>query len=111
MRGRLDLLVELGCAQTLRELVSDLTALAALDARGVIVTASGEIGGDFVSRFFAPAVAHCSLGAYWSKRLRKTRLTGLQVSTRGGRIEVHLRDGRVALTGQAVTVTRGELAI
>jgi PhzF family phenazine biosynthesis protein len=120
-RGRLDLLVELDCAQTVRKLAPDLTALATLDARGVIVTAGGEIGSDFVSRFFAPAVgidedpvtasAHCTLGAYWSKRLRKKRLTGVQVSARGGRIEVYLRNGRVDLTGQAVTITRGELAI
>jgi diaminopimelate epimerase len=33
------------------------------------------------------------------------------VSARGGRVEVHLYDDRVSLTGQAVTVTRGELAI
>jgi PhzF family phenazine biosynthesis protein len=120
-RGRLDLLVELDSAQTVRGLSPDLRALATLDARGVIVTASGESGSDFVSRFFAPAVgidedpvtasAHCTLGAHWSKRLRKARLTGLQLSTRGGRIEVYLRDGRVDLTGQAVTITRGELAI
>lgn len=120
-RGRLDLLAELDTAQTVRRLAPDLAALATLDARGVIVTAGGEAGSDFVSRFFAPAVgidedpvtasAHCTLGAYWSKRLGKTVLTGLQVSARGGRIDLHLRDGRVDLTGRAVTVTRGELAI
>jgi len=120
-RGRLDLLAELDSAQTVRGLAPDLAALAALDVRGVIVTASGEAGSDFVSRFFAPAFgidedpvtasAHCSLGAYWSKRLGKSVLTGLQVSARGGRIDLRLRNGRVDLTGRAVTVTRGELAI
>jgi PhzF family phenazine biosynthesis protein len=120
-RGRLDLLAELDSAQIVRGLAPDMRALATLDTRGVIVTASGESESDFVSRFFAPAVgidedpvtasAHCSLGAYWSKRLRKLRLTGLQVSARGGRIEVCLRDGRADLTGQAVTIMRGELAI
>jgi PhzF family phenazine biosynthesis protein len=120
-RGRLDLLVELDNAQTVRKLAPDLKELATLDARGVIVTASGESGSDFVSRFFAPVVgidedpvtasAHCTLGSYWSTRLHKERLTGLQASARGGRIEVCLRDGRVDLTGQAVTITRGELAI
>lgn len=120
-RGRRDLLAELDSAETVRGLDPDLTALATLDARGVIVTADGESAGDFVSRFFAPAVgidedpvtgsAHCTLGAYWSKRLGKNALTGLQVSLRGGRIDLQLRDGRVDITGRAVTVTRGELAL
>ncbi|OSC18742.1 hypothetical protein B8W69_29380 [Mycobacterium vulneris] len=120
-RGRLDLLAELDSPQIVRGLVPDLAALASLDARGLIVTAGGETGSDFVSRFFAPAAgidedpvtasAHCTLGAYWSKKLRKTALTGLQVSHRGGRIDLQLRDGRVDLTGRAVTITRGELAI
>ncbi|WP_425270194.1 PhzF family phenazine biosynthesis protein [Mycobacterium parascrofulaceum] len=57
------------------------------------------------------ASAHCTLGVYWSKKLGKTALTGLQVSPRGGRIDLQLRDGRVDLTGRAVTSTRGQLAI
>jgi predicted PhzF superfamily epimerase YddE/YHI9 len=115
------MLAELDSAQVVRGLVPDLAALATLDARGLIVTASGDPGGDFVSRFFAPAVgigedpvtasAHCTLGAHWSKRLGKPALTGLQVSPRGGRIDVQLRDGRVDLSGRVVTVTRGEVAI
>lgn len=120
-RGRLDLLAEVDSPQSVRGLAPDLAALAALDARGVIVTARGENASDFVSRFFAPAAgigedpvtasAHCTLGVYWSKKLGKTALTGLQVSPRGGRIDLQLRDGRVDLTGRAVTITRGQLAI
>lgn len=120
-RGRLDLLAELDSAETVRRLIPNLKALAMLDARGLIITAAGNADSDFVSRFFAPAAgidedpvtasAHCSLGAYWSSKLGKTPLTGLQVSARGGRVEVRLRDDRVSLTGQAVTITRGELVI
>ncbi|MCV7090817.1 PhzF family phenazine biosynthesis protein [Mycobacterium interjectum] len=120
-RGRLDLLAELESPQVVRALVPDLAAVAALEARGLIVTAGGGADGDFVSRFFAPAAgidedpvtasAHCTLGAYWSKKLGKTALTGLQVSPRGGRIDLRLREGRVDLTGRAVTISRGELAI
>jgi PhzF family phenazine biosynthesis protein len=120
-RGRLDLLVELDSADAVRGLVPDLSALATLDVRGVIVTARGEGDIDFVSRFFAPAAgidedpvtgsAHCTLGAYWASRMGKTALTGLQVSSRPGRIDVNLREGRVDLTSQAVTICRGELAI
>jgi PhzF family phenazine biosynthesis protein len=120
-RGRLDLLAELDSPQTVRGLAPDLAAVAALDVRGVIVTARGEGGSDFVSRFFAPAAgidedpvtasAHCTLGVYWSKKIGKTALTGLQVSPRGGRIDLQVREDRVDLTGRAVTISRGELAI
>ncbi|OBI82287.1 PhzF family phenazine biosynthesis protein [Mycobacterium sp. 1245805.9] len=120
-RGRLDLLAELDSPQSVRGLAPDLAAVAALDARGLIVTARGENESDFVSRFFAPAAGidedpvtastHCTLGAYWSKKLAKTALAGLQVSPRGGRIDLQLRDDRVDLTGRAVTITRGRLAI
>jgi PhzF family phenazine biosynthesis protein len=120
-RGRLDLLVELDATETVRRLTPDLSALAVLDARGVIVTAVGDADSDFVSRYFAPAAgidedpvtasAHCTLGAFWSKKLGKTALSGLQVSARGGRVDLRLRDDGVSLTGQAVTVTRGNLAI
>ncbi|WAJ43746.1 PhzF family phenazine biosynthesis protein [Mycobacterium sp. Aquia_216] len=120
-RGRLDLLAELDGAQSVAVLKPDLEALAELDARGVIVTARGDADVDFVSRFFAPAAginedpvaasAHCSLGAFWSTILGKQTLTGSQLSARGGRVEVRLRDDRVNLTGQAVTVIRGALAI
>lgn len=118
-RGRLDLLVELASADAVATLNPDLARLAALDARGVIVTAAGRCGSsgaDFVSRFFAPGVgidedpvtgsAHCTLGAYWSVRLGKTSMTGAQLSARGGRVGVLLRDERVELSGQAVTVSR-----
>lgn len=120
-RGRLDMLVELDCVQSVAGLNPDFDALAKLDARGVIVTARGDADADFVSRFFAPAAginedpvtasAHCSLGAYWSTILGKETLIGSQLSARGGRVEVHLRDDRVSLTGKAVTVIRGALAI
>ena len=55
LRGRFDLLVELSSADAVRRLAPDLTAIAALDCRGLIVTAPGDTPGiDCVSRFFAP---------------------------------------------------------
>ncbi|MGI9538707.1 MAG: PhzF family phenazine biosynthesis protein [Miltoncostaeaceae bacterium] len=91
--------------------------------RGVVCTAGGDIdggGADFVSRFFAPAVgvnedpvtgsAHCALGPFWAPRLGSTRLTGHQVSTRGGTVIVTVRGDRVTLEGRALTVVRGSVA-
>jgi len=98
----------------------DFRALAALDARGVIITAPGA-GHDFVCRFFAPRYgidedpvtgsAHCSLAPYWGDCLGKTELTSHQVSARGGEIACRLVGDRVHLTGRCVTVFEGAFAL
>ena len=114
-------LVELGSEQAVRDLRVDFAGLAAVEHGCAIVAARAETAGfDFVSRFFAPAAgieedpvtgsAHCSLGPYWADKLGKTELIGLQVSRRGGVVKVRVAGDRVKLSGQAVTVLRGELA-
>lgn len=90
--------------------------------RGLIVTARSESADyDFVSRFFAPAVgidedpmtgsAHCCLAPFWAMRLGKDQLVGHQVSARGGIVRVRVAGDRVLLSGQAVTILRGELLV
>ncbi|AJQ96387.1 PhzF family phenazine biosynthesis protein [Gynuella sunshinyii] len=88
---------------------------------GVILTAPGDQSGvDFVSRFFVnPASginedpvtgsAHCLLTPYWSQRLNKTRLTARQISKRSGDLLCQLRQGRVLMTGSAVTYLSGNI--
>ncbi len=119
-RTRFDYLVEADSEETVRALRPDLSAIARFRARGVIVTsrASGS-GYDFASRFFAPACgidedpvtgsAHCCLGPFWKQRLGRDNLTGYQVSSRGGFVRTRCAGDRVLLSGQAVTVFRGEL--
>ncbi len=118
--SQFDCLVELRAEDDVRALAPDVTALMALPYRGVIVTARASTPGfDFVSRFFAPKVgvnedpvtgsAHCCLGPYWKKQLRKDDFTAYQASPRGGVVRVGVRGDRVLLGGQAVTVWRGEL--
>jgi predicted PhzF superfamily epimerase YddE/YHI9 len=118
--SRYDALVELESEQALRELRPEISRIAALPVRGLIVTARASIPGfDFVSRFFAPAVgvdedpvcgsAHCCLGPFWSARLGKSDLNAYQASPRGGVLRVGVRGDRIRLSGQAVTVLRGEL--
>ncbi|MFB4292276.1 PhzF family phenazine biosynthesis protein [Nonomuraea sp. ATR24] len=119
-RSALDLLVELESEEVVRSLTPDIPALAAIDARGVIVTAAGSAT-DFVSRFFAPNVgvpedpvtgsAHCALSPYWTARLGRDTLTGAQLSARGGVVRVTLDGDRVQLAGHAVTVVTGTLHI
>ncbi len=119
-----DLLVELPDEKTVRALTPDLTAVARLPHRGVIVTARAaeeDAPYDFVSRFFGPAVgvdedpvtgsAHTALAPLWSARLGRETLTGLQASARTGLVRTTLRGERTLLTGDAVTVIDGELLV
>ena len=86
----------------------------------VIVTSIATTPGyDFISRFFAPRIginedpvtgaAHCCLGPFWSSRLGKNELVAYQASARGGIVRVRVDGDRVYLSGQAITVMRGEL--
>lgn len=120
--NRMDILAELADESTLRAVRPDMTAIADLDCRGVIVTArSDRDGRDFVSRFFAPAMgvpedpvtgsAHCALAPYWAERLGRDRLIGWQASARGGLVEVVYRGERVDLVGSAVTVAEGRFLL
>jgi PhzF family phenazine biosynthesis protein len=115
-----DWLVELTDADAVRAVRPDQTRLAAVDARGVMVTARADDGShDFVSRWFGPRVgvdedpvtgsAHCCLGPWWAAHLQRDVLRGYQASARGGSVGVQLIGDRVLLTGHAVTVLRGEL--
>lgn len=118
-----DLMVEVADERTVRSLAPDLSELARLPHRGVIVTAAAADPAngdyDFVSRFFGPAVgipedpvtgsAHTALAPLWAARLGRETLTGLQASPRTGRVRTVLRGGRTLLSGGAVTVFEAEL--
>lgn len=120
-RSKFDYLAEVADEATLRGLAPNHSELRRLPVRGVIVTARAEQNDhyDFVSRFFAPGSgidedpvtgsAHCALAPYWSQRLGRTEMTGYQASARGGIVKVRHNGDRVVLSGQAVTVLRGEL--
>lgn len=120
--NRMDAIAEVASETALRNLKPDMTAIGALDVRGLIVTAradSPEL--DFVSRFFAPQCgvpedpvtgsAHCCLAPYWGAKLGKTRMRAKQISARGGEVEVELSGDRVILRGHAVLVMKAELTV
>lgn len=125
-KNRFDWLIELDDEAQVRQVAPAMRSLAALPARGVMVTAAavGTAGGrsfDFVSRFFAPAAgvdedpvtgsAHACLGPYWAHKLGRKEVVGHQVSARGGTVTVRQRGARVDVIGQAVTVLRAVLAL
>jgi PhzF family phenazine biosynthesis protein len=94
--------------------------LRPLDMWGLIVTAPGDAGYDFVSRFFAPdkgvpedpvtGSAHCALAPFWAKRLGRTALRARQESPRGGDLFCVVDGARTILSGPCALYLEGEIA-
>jgi PhzF family phenazine biosynthesis protein len=133
-KSRFDYLVEVESEDALRRISPDFGKLRRIPTRGVIVTSrsgggpkaapsntTGSAGFDFVSRFFAPALGvdedpvtgstHCTLAPFWGERLHKNAFLARQLSARGGVLKIEWDKGRVRLSGQAVTVLRGQLLV
>ena len=119
-KNKFDYLVEVESEAVVRAIKPDIGMLQDVAARGIIVTSLADSKEyDFVSRFFAPNAgvnedpvtgsAHCCLSPFWSGRLGRNELVGYQASARGGVVKVRYAGDRVILSGQAVTVMRGEL--
>ena len=119
-RGKTDFMFVYASESEIENLDPDFGLLAQVGGRGVIVTAPGnEV--DFVSRFFAPqsginedpvtGSAQTSLTPYWSKVLGKKRLTGRQLSSRGGELICEDKGERVDISGHAVTYMKGEISL
>lgn len=107
-----DILVEVASADAVAAVRPDFAALARQPFRGHIVTARAGGGADFVSRTFFPSLgvnedqvcvtAHCKLAPFWARRLGRRALIALQLSARGGRLELEDRGTRVRVLGAAV---------
>ncbi|WP_017652198.1 PhzF family phenazine biosynthesis protein [Fortiea contorta] len=121
-QNSLGYLVELESEDLLRRLQPDFQLLKTLPVADVIVTSMADFDSqyDFVSRFFAPRLginedpvtgsAHCCLAPFWRDILHKDEFLAYQASTRGGVVKINYTGGdRVFLSGQAVTVLKGEL--
>jgi predicted PhzF superfamily epimerase YddE/YHI9 len=120
LRAR-DHLIVYDSAAEIAALTPDFAALAKVDCWAAIVTAPGENGIDFVSRFFAPAQgvpedpvtgsSHCTLVPYWAKRLGKTALEARQLSRRGGALHCTLSGDRVTIDGEAALYLEGSIEV
>lgn len=119
-----DYVVVLSDESAVRAVRPNYETMAKLNSSGnlmrVSVTAPGK-DVDFVSRFFCPGdampedpvtgSAHCHLVPYWAKRLGKTELNAAQLSPRGGSLRCRLANGRVYMTGKAVTYLSGKIYV
>ena len=93
--------------------------LKQIDVRALIATSRGENQFDFMSRYFAPRVginedpvcasAHCRLIPYWTSKLGKTDMIAFQASERTGIIKCKNLGNRVLISGEAVTVFKGDI--
>ncbi|KAK6301506.1 phenazine biosynthesis-like domain-containing protein 2 isoform X2 [Coregonus clupeaformis] len=114
----------------LTSLQPDPAVLLRVDTGGrvrcLLVTVIGDPGCqpgyDFYSRNFFPwfgvpedpvtGSAHTVLAGYWSEKLGKKKMLAYQCSSRGGELELELKDdGRLNIAGQAVTVLQGILTV
>ncbi|MGC9952728.1 MAG: PhzF family phenazine biosynthesis protein [Rhizomicrobium sp.] len=88
---------------------------------GLIATAKGDEGYDFVSRFFAPdkgvpedpvtGSAHSALTPFWAKRLSKKTMKARQVSPRGGDLICTDEGARAVISGPCALYMTGEIDV
>jgi predicted PhzF superfamily epimerase YddE/YHI9 len=85
------------------------------------VTAPGDSGYDFISRFFAPdrgvpedpvtGSAHTILTPYWAGRLGKKTMKARQVSPRGGDLTCTDDGARTVIAGKCALYLKGEIFV
>ncbi len=119
-KSAFDFLAVLKDQDEIENLAPDLSLVAKLPARGLIVTARGK-NADFVSRCFFPqsgidedpvtGSAHTVLVPYWASILGKTKLSAIQLSKRRGYLDCELIKDRVLMSGKAFTYLTGEINI
>ena len=110
-------LIEIESYEKLLSIKPDFQLLQSDDLGKFIITVKSELEGyDFISRFFAPAVgvledpvtgsSHCYLAPYWSRKLNKNIMVGLQASERSGYIECELvENNRLLMRSKAIIMS------
>jgi predicted PhzF superfamily epimerase YddE/YHI9 len=115
-----DIIAVFSSEEMVRNADPNMSLLAQLDCRGIIITAeSAEY--DFIARWFGPRTgikedpvtgsAFTQLVPYWASRLGKTEFLVKQVSQRGGELTCELVGNRVLISGRAVLFMRGVIEI
>lgn len=119
--GREDYMIIVESQRIVESLNPDFKMLVTLgNCRGVIVTARGnEV--DFVSRCFFPQAgidedpatgsAHATMVPYWAKTLKKEELSAIQLSKRKGAFKCKYLNESTAISGKAITYSKGEIFI
>jgi PhzF family phenazine biosynthesis protein len=118
-KGKTDLMYVFDKESVIRDMKPNLSLIASLPCRGVIVTSKGDKV-DFVSRFFGPQTginedpatgsAHTTLTPYWSKQLGKKELSARQLSPRGAALSCIDKAQRIHISGSARTYLIGDIS-
>lgn len=119
-RNSNDYVVRFRTQREIERLAPSMAELAAVETRGVIVTAPGDDADtDYVLRFFGPRVgvyednvtgtAHCALGPMWSDEFATDTLTSVQMSPRPGSVSVACGRQGLTIIGHAVTSMVGQI--
>jgi len=118
LKGKMDYVLVFETEEQIKNIKFNLSEIAKLEGRGVIITAKGDQC-DFVSRYFAPQFgidedpvtgsAHTTLTPYWAKKLNKTELTAIQLSERKGYLQCKYLGERVEISGQGKLYLIGEI--
>ncbi|QBR84364.1 PhzF family phenazine biosynthesis protein [Legionella israelensis] len=118
--SELDYLVELADESQVAQVQINLSSLAKLPKRGLIVTSQAQ-DMDFYSRCFYPkhniaedpvtGSAHCVLTPFWAEKLGKNVLTARQGSFRKGTVSCELKENRVYISGHCRWYLKGHLVI
>lgn len=113
-------LVEVATEAEVNDCTPDITAIRALDAEGIIITAKGETV-DYVYRYFAPAIgidedpvtgsANGQLAPYWSAKLGKGNMIAHQLSAEGGELHVAMHPSHVRVSGQVRSLTNRTITL
>ena len=118
LKGKTDYLLVFETEEQIKNMKFDLSEIAKIEGRGVIITAKGD-SADFVSRYFGPQFgidedpvtgsAHTTLTPYWAKKLNKTELSAIQLSARKGFLQCKYLGDRVEISGQGKLYLKGEI--
>ncbi|MBL7481109.1 PhzF family phenazine biosynthesis protein [Legionella bononiensis] len=117
-QSQFDLMFVYEDALDVKEAIPDLSAVARLDYRGLILTAPGTHT-DVYSRCFYPGCdvpedpvtgsAHCVIAPYWCKELNKSGIHALQGGRRQGELYCEIKDKRVLLYGNCHLYMEGRI--
>lgn len=116
-----DLMLVYENEEMVRSIKVDFNMLAAFDGTVIATSISSSPEFDCVSRVFSASdgtledpvtgSSHCTIAPYWAGKLNKTHLTAYQASKRGGILKLELINDRVLISGDAITVIKGEIRL
>ena len=105
--------------QVIYDIDPDFSLLKKFDDFIIVTAKSKDSKYDFVSRFFCAddgisedpvtGSSHSTLAPYWAKIFDKNILKAYQASKRGGELWLEVRENRVMIEGDAVTVITGKI--